>query len=188
MPVDPRRLGRGAGQHGHAVVAHPGGRRPRHPVQARPAGRDRGRRRDRPGLVGADPDLDRTAAIAWPPRRAAHVVVAGAAVTGILTATALTGDPLTQAGPIARNVAGLGGLVALGAATLGAARAWLLPLTWTVLLVRYTPPFGIPPTGPAYKVMLTWLVQPPGTAPANVAAVLLAAAGTLAYALFSTRR
>src|SRR5262245_22899921 len=44
------------------------------------------------GLAGADVDLDRTAALAWPPRRAAHVIAAGAAVAGIVAAAALTGD------------------------------------------------------------------------------------------------
>jgi len=52
------------------------------------------------GLAGADIDLDRTAAIAWPPRRAAHVIAAGAAVIGIIAATALTGDQIAPAGRI----------------------------------------------------------------------------------------
>lgn len=141
-----------------------------------------------PGLVGADPDLDRVSAIAWPPRRAAHVVVAGAAVVGLLAATALAGEQMAGTGHIARNVAGLTGLVALGAAVLGAARAPLLPVLWTVLVLRYAPPMGEPPTRPAYKVMLTWMVQPPGARAATVAAVVLAAAGTLAYAVLGSRR
>src|SRR5262245_12294210 len=65
-----------------------------------------------PALAGQDPELDKTAAIRWPLRRAAHVTLATAVVTGILSATALTGHPLNQAGPIARNVVGLAGLVA----------------------------------------------------------------------------
>jgi hypothetical protein len=127
-----------------------------------------------PGLAGADGDLDRTAAIAWPPRRAAHVLAATAAGVGILGATALTGDPLTQAGPFVRNVIGLAGLIALGAATFGASRAWLLPATWILLLLQYTPPFGTPPDQPTYKVMLTWLMQPAETPSATIAAVILA--------------
>src|SRR6266540_4551330 len=35
-----------------------------------------------PGLAGADHDLDRTAAIAWLPRRAAHVTTGAAIVAG----------------------------------------------------------------------------------------------------------
>lgn len=141
-----------------------------------------------PGLAGADIDLDRTAAISWPPRRAAHVVVAGAAVIGILAATALTGDPLAHAGPIARAITGMGGLVALGATTLGASHAWLPPATWTLLVLRFSPPFGTAPTGPTYELMLTWVIQPAGTTPATVTAVILGAAGTLTYAVFGTRR
>jgi hypothetical protein len=141
-----------------------------------------------PGLAGADLDLDRTAAIAWPARRAAHIITANATVVGILTATALTGDALIHAGPIARNVIGLGGLVALGAATLGASRAWLLPITWILLLARFAPPFGTPPASPTYEQMLTWLMQPPETTSATVTAVILGVAGTLAYAIFGTRR
>lgn len=141
-----------------------------------------------PGLTGPDHDLDRASAIAWPPRRATHVVVAGAAVLGLLAATAVAGQPMAAAGQLARNVAGLAGLVALGATTLGAARASLLPVVWTVLVLRYAPPMGDPPTRPAYKVALTWMVQPVDTRTATLAAVALATAGTLAYALFGSRR
>lgn len=140
-----------------------------------------------PGLAGADPDLDRAAAIAWPPRRAAHLIVAGVAVFGALAATALVGEQSADAGQIARNVAGLTGLVALGAVGFGAARASLLPVLWTVLVLWWAPPMGVPPTGPPYRVMLTWMVQPAGTQPAVMAAVVLAAAGTVAYALFGSR-
>ena len=141
-----------------------------------------------PGLAGADHDLDRASAIAWPPRRAAHVIVAGAAVVGLLAATALAGEQMAAMAHIARNVAGLAGLVALGAAILGAGRAPLLPVVWTVLVLRYAPPMGEPPTRPAYKVMLTWMVQPVESRAATVAAIVLAAAGTLAYAVLGSRR
>ncbi len=140
------------------------------------------------GLAGADHDLDRASAIAWPPRRAAHVLVAGVTVVGLLAATALVGEPMAGTGHIARNVAGLTGLVALGAVTLGAARAPLLPVVWTALVLRYAPPMGEPPTRPTYKVMLTWMVQPVDSRAATIAAVLLAAAGTLAYAFLGSRR
>jgi hypothetical protein len=141
-----------------------------------------------PGLASADLDLDRASAIAWPPRRAAHVVVAGAAVASLLAATALAGERMTGNGLIARNVAGLAGLVALGAAIVGAARAPLLPVVWTALVLRYAPPMGQPPTRPAYKVMLTWMVQPTDALWATTAAVILAVAGTLVYALLGSRR
>jgi hypothetical protein len=141
-----------------------------------------------PGLAGADHDLDRASAIAWPPRRAAHMIVAGAAVLGLLAATALIGEQMAGTGQIARNVAGLTGLVAIGATVLGAARAPLVPVIWTALVLQYAPPMGEPPTRPAYKVMLTWMVQPVEARAATVAAVALAAAGTLAYAVLGSRR
>jgi hypothetical protein len=141
-----------------------------------------------PGLAGADHDLDRTAAIAWPVRRAVHITVAAGVVTAILGATTLTGHPLNQAGPISRNVIGLTGLVALGAATVGPSRAWLPPLIWTALLLRYTPPFGTPPSHPAPLQMLTWLMQPAGATSAAVAAVMLGVAGTVSYAILGPRR
>jgi hypothetical protein len=140
-----------------------------------------------PGLASADHDLDRTAAVAWPVRRAIHIALAAGAVTAILSATALTSHPLNQAGPISRNVIGLTGLIALGAATAGPSRAWLLPLTWTVLLLRYTPPFGTPPNHPAPLQMLTWLMQPAGTTSATVVAVLLGISGTVSCAIHGPR-
>jgi hypothetical protein len=141
-----------------------------------------------PGLAGPDHDLDQASAIAWPPRRAAHVIAAGAAVVGLLAATALAGEEMASTGHIARNVAGLAGLVALGATVFGADRAPLVPVIWTVLVLRYAAPMGEPPTRPTYKVMLTWMVQPIETRAATVAAVVLAAAGTLAYAVLGSRR
>ena len=140
------------------------------------------------GLAGPDHDLDKTAAIAWPPRRAAHIIVAGAAVLATLTATALAGEQMAHAGQLARNVAGLTGLIALGAVVLGAAQAPLLPVLWTVLALWWAPPIGEPPTRPAYKVMLTWMVQPPNARAATVAAVILATVGTATYAALGSRR
>jgi hypothetical protein len=141
-----------------------------------------------PGLAGADPDLDRTAAIAWPPRRAGHLIVAGSAVLGALYTTALAGEHMAAIGYLARNVAGLTGLVALGAVILGAARAPLLPVVWTLVVLWWAPPMGVPPTHPAYKVVLTWMVQPVQTQQATVVAIALAIAGTLAYATLGSRR
>jgi hypothetical protein len=140
------------------------------------------------GLAGPDHDLDKIAAIAWPPRRAAHIIVAGAAVLTALAATALAGEQMSHASQLARNVAGLTGLVALGAVALGAAQAPLLPVVWTVIVLWWAPPLGQPPTRPTYKVVLTWMVQPPGTRAATVAAVILATLGAGAYAVLGSRR
>lgn len=136
-----------------------------------------------PGLAGADYDLEKGAAVAWPPLRAGHVVVAGAVLIGVFALTGQAGGGL-----IARNVIGLGGLVALGATVLGAPRAPLLPVVWAALVLRFAPPLGVPPARPTYKVMLTWMTQPDGTRSATVAALILGAAGTLAYAVFGARR
>jgi hypothetical protein len=63
-----------------------------------------------------------------------------------------------------------------------------VPVIWTVLVLQYAPPMGEPPTRPAYKVMLTWMVQPADAHAAVIAAVVLAAAGTFAYAVLGSRR
>lgn len=141
-----------------------------------------------PGLSGPDPDLDRVAAIAWPPRRAAHVIIAAAAVTALLASASRTGHQPVGIGPLTRNVTGLAGLTALGATALGAARAPLLPILWAALVLPFTPPMGEPPTRPAAKVVLTWMVQPTTTQTASFAAITLATAGTVAYAVLGSNR
>jgi hypothetical protein len=139
-----------------------------------------------PGLAGADADLDRTAAVAWPPRRAAHLVAACAAAARIVAATALTGHQLAAAGRVARDAVGMSGLVALGATTLGAGRAWLVPLTWT--LVAMTLVAALPPSSAATpQEVLTWMLQPADATPATATAAVLGAAGLLAYAALGAR-
>jgi hypothetical protein len=56
------------------------------------------------------------------------------------------------------------------------------------LLMQVAPPMGAPPDRPMYKEIFTWLVQPSGTTPATVTAVILGVVGTLAYAVFGSRR
>ena len=135
-----------------------------------------------PGLVGADLSLDRTAALAWPPRRAAHVVVGAAIVAGVLAATALTGHELAPATVLVRDAVGLCGLVALGAVVLGAGLAWIPAVTWTAALVM-----AGPQSHGWHQVALTWLVQPAGTTSATVTALALGVAGAIAYALAGSR-
>src|SRR5262245_43580224 len=53
-----------------------------------------------PGLAGADVELERVTALAWPPRRAAHLVLAAAIALGLLAATALAGTPMTSLGQL----------------------------------------------------------------------------------------
>jgi hypothetical protein len=74
-------------------------------------------------------------------------------------------------------------------AAVGATRAPLLPVTWTLLVLRFSPALGgTPPARPVYKQALSWMIQPPGTTSATAAAVLHGVAGTLAYAIFGPRR
>lgn len=61
-------------------------------------------------------------------------------------------------------------------------------MLWTTVVLWWTPPAGEPPTRPAYKVALTWMAQPPQDRAALVTAIVLAALGTLAYALLGARR
>jgi hypothetical protein len=134
-----------------------------------------------PGLAGADIDLDRTAAIAWPPRRAVHVITA-AVVVGSIAATALTGDQMAPARRIVRDAVGMSGLTALGAATLGAGRAWVPSLAWTMPTLLWAPP------GTAlHQQVLAWMLQPAHTTPATVTALVLGAGGVLTYALLGPR-
>lgn len=129
------------------------------------------------GLGGQDLALDRTAAIRWAPRRAAHVLLAAAAVGAVLAA----GDPATTAFAV-RDAAGLLGLAALGAALTGAQYAWTLPFTWLVLTL-----FAPPATSTPARIA-TWLLQPPGTPTATWTAAALTLTGTTAYALTGPRR
>jgi hypothetical protein len=144
-----------------------------------------------PGLAGADAALDRTAAIAWPPRRAAHLIagiVATAAAVAAGAATTLASHTAESGGgphieTIARAAVGLGGLVGLCAAVLGTGRAWLVPVAWTVLVV-----LNGPATGSWRVEALTWLVQPVGSTAATATAVALGVAGTIGYAIFGAPR
>jgi len=133
-----------------------------------------------PGLAGADLDLDRVAGFAWAPRRAAHLLLGGALTVGLL---ALAVRDEATVSWIARDVAGLTGLIGIGAAALGASRGPLLCLLWTAAAI------ALPAVDrPAYRVILTWMMQPAGTTTATVAAVVLAVGGVLTYALAGPRR
>jgi hypothetical protein len=88
----------------------------------------------------------------------------------------VTGARFGPAWLVVRDAAGLLGLTALGAATLGTARAWFLPLGWTLAAILF------PQTEPVIGQILTWQAQPPATTAATVTAVLLALGGLIAYA------
>ncbi|MFG2988186.1 hypothetical protein ACGFZK_02550 [Streptomyces sp. NPDC048257] len=134
------------------------------------------------GLAGQDLALDRTAAISWTPRRAAHVLLCGVLIGAVLLAAqTMSGQPATPAF-VVRNSAGLMGLVALGAAWGGGQLAWLLPFAWLSFS------FVVPPATDAPTQVLTWMLLPPGTAAAAWTALVLAVAGTTLYAVGGPRR
>ncbi|MER6364407.1 hypothetical protein [Kitasatospora sp. NPDC001527] len=126
------------------------------------------------GLGGQDHALDRTAALRWPPRRAAHVLLCA-----VLAAAVLPPGPLAVT---VRDSAGLTGLAALGAVCFGRACAWLLPFGWLCAS------FVLPPAPDLATRILTWPLLPPGTALATLTALTLATTGTALYALAGPRR
>ncbi|CCH89250.1 conserved membrane protein of unknown function [Modestobacter italicus] len=126
-------------------------------------------------LGGPDDDLDRTGALPWPPRRAAHLLAALIIMVLPLLATLLTGARFGPVGLVVRDAAGLLGLAALSAATIGPARSWFLPLGWTLAAIVF------PLSGQAWQEALTWQSQPPGSAAATATASLLAVGGLVGY-------
>jgi hypothetical protein len=138
------------------------------------------------GLAGHDRDLDRTAALSWPPWRTAHVVAAGAIVVSLVAGTAITGERLAPAGHIIRDTVGMAGLLALGAATLGAGRAWIPPVAVALLSETIAPRLGPPPLD-AYEQALAWTHQPTTSTTATVTAAVLGVAGAVSYAIAGSR-
>ncbi|MEV8390739.1 MULTISPECIES: hypothetical protein [unclassified Streptomyces] len=134
------------------------------------------------GLSGQDRALDRTAAIRWAPRRAAHVLLIGVLAGAVSLLLLAAGDEPVRAGTLLRNSAGSAGLAAIGAALWGGRYAWALPLGWCAVALF------VPPTGGVTAQVTTWLLQPSGTTAADATAVALAAGGGLLYALAGPRR
>ncbi|MCZ4511682.1 hypothetical protein O3Q52_26580, partial [Streptomyces sp. ActVer] len=134
------------------------------------------------GLGGQDLALDRTAAIRWVPRRAAHVLLAGAVVAAALLTVQSMGAPMATAAFVVRDSAGLMGLVAFGAALSGGQYAWTLPFAWLSFSF-----FAPPPTSAPMEVA-TWMLLPPGTATGTWTALVLTVVGTAAYAVAGPRR
>ncbi|CAM5335743.1 hypothetical protein [Streptomyces avidinii] len=134
------------------------------------------------GLGGQDLALDRTAAIRWVPRRAVHVLLCGMLIGAVLLAVqTMEGQPASTA-LVVRNSAGLMGLVALGAAWCGGPYAWIPPFASLSLS------FVVPPAPDPATQVLTWMLLPPGTTAGVWTALVLAVAGTTAYAVAGPRR
>lgn len=125
-------------------------------------------------LGGPDDTLDRTAARPWASLRMSHLAAALTCVLMLLLVTLLTGTRFGPVGCVLRDAAGLLGLTALGAAAVGTARSWFLPLGWTLGAVVF-PGMGM------VGETLTWQTQASDSRPAAMVAALLAAAGTAAY-------
>ncbi len=134
------------------------------------------------GLGGRDISLDRTAAIRWIPRRAAHVLVAGAVAGTALLAVQGAGAKFAPAALIVRDSAGLVGLAALGAVLCGAQFAWTLPVGWLAFTLLVPLPPGI-----AGEVSGWMIITPATTASATTAWALLVT-GTMLYAAAGPRR
>jgi hypothetical protein len=128
-------------------------------------------------LGGPDDALEGTAALSWPPRRAAHLLAAVLLVVALLLVTRATGAQFGPAWLVVRDAAGLLGLTALAAATIGTARAWFLPLGWTLAAILF------PRSEPLLGRILTWQAQAPASVAAALTAGLLALGGLIAYAL-----
>ncbi|MET7849971.1 hypothetical protein ABZT48_17400 [Streptomyces avermitilis] len=136
------------------------------------------------GLSGQDLALDRTAAIRWVPRRAAHVLLCGAVVGTVLLTVQAMGEDLATTAFVVRDSAGLMGLAALGAALSGGQYAWTLPFAW--LSFSFFAP--APTSAPLPLQVANWMLLPPGTAAGTWTALVLAVAGTAAYAVTGPRR
>lgn len=134
-------------------------------------------------LAGPDDALDRTAARSWPPLRIAHLLTASAVVIGPLLATLPTEARFAPAALVVRDAAGLLGLTALGAATIGVPRAWFGPLGWTLTVVVVSPA-----SDRRWHQVLTWQSHAPDSRAAAAMAGLLAVGGLIAYALAGPAR
>ncbi|MFI2609104.1 hypothetical protein [Kitasatospora sp. NPDC018619] len=134
------------------------------------------------GLGGRDVVLERTAAIRWAPRRAAHVLLVGAFAGAALLALQAAGVRLAPAGAVLRDSAGLVGLAALGAVLCGAQFAWTLPMGWLAVTLL------VPTPGGTAGEVAKWMLFPTGTTAADATGWALLVAGTAVYAVAGPRR
>jgi hypothetical protein len=133
-------------------------------------------------LGGPDDALEGTAGLVWPSRRIVHLLAAFLIVVLPLLATLATGARFGPGWMVVRDAAGLLGLTALGAATIGTARSWFLPLGWTLAAILF------PRSDTHLGQVLTWQSQSPASTAAAVTAGVLAGAGVIAYAAMGPAR
>jgi hypothetical protein len=128
-------------------------------------------------LGGDDDSLESGTALLWPPRRALHLLAIAVVAAVPLLASRATGASFGSAEDTLRAVAGLTGLIGLGAALLGTRMAWQLPICWTVIQLIIG---GA--SSPGWRESLFWLVEPAESEVAATTAAVLLAAGLLTYA------
>ncbi|GLY19544.1 hypothetical protein Kisp01_65580 [Kineosporia sp. NBRC 101677] len=133
-------------------------------------------------LSGPDDELDETGAVPWPVRRAVHLLIVVVLVGGLMLITQLTGTRFGPMSLVLRDTAGLLGLSALSAAVIGTARAWFVPLGWTMAAVIF------PRSDTLLSRVLTWQAQEPTSTAAAVTATVLALAGLIAYTVMGPAR
>lgn len=133
------------------------------------------------GLAGQDLALDRAAALAWAPRRAAHLLLAGAVAAGMWLAPYLVAGDAAPVAFVVRDAAGFLGLAGLGAAMLGGRYAWAPPIA--VVMPAF---FASPET--TLERVAAWPVAAVDADVAAWTAVALLVAGLSAYALGGPRR
>ncbi|CAM5241125.1 hypothetical protein GCM10010329_44960 [Streptomyces spiroverticillatus] len=134
------------------------------------------------GLGGQDPALDRTAALAWIPRRAAHLALGGVLAGAVLLGVQVLSGQETSVGLVVRDAAGLMGLVGLGAAWCGRQYAWLPAFAWLAVS------FVVPPSPDGATQVLTWMLSAPEAPGAAWTAGVLGAGGLVAYGVGGVRR
>lgn len=133
-------------------------------------------------LSGPDDELDETGALAWPARRALHLLSALVVVGGELLITQVTDARFGPVVLVLRDAAGLLGLTALSAAVIGTAKAWSVPLAWTLAAIAF------PPRDSLLGRVLTWQTQEPPSSAAAVTATVLALTGLITHAMTGPAR
>jgi hypothetical protein len=128
-------------------------------------------------LASHDNDLEKTAAMPWPPRRVLHLVAVGVVVAGALLCTQLVGVHFGAAGQVVRNCVGLAGLIGLCVALFGTGLASIPMTTWVAVQASAGVPGGQP-----WRQSLFWMMQSQDSGPAAVTAAALFLAGVIAYA------
>ncbi|MFI6761043.1 hypothetical protein ACIBF5_18095 [Micromonospora sp. NPDC050417] len=129
-----------------------------------------------PTLAGADEELERGTARPWRRWRLGHLLLAVAGIGAALTSTGLRAPEVFGAHALLRNTLGCVGLVALGAALLGARLAWLPAFGYVCAVYA-----AGPRSGDAARFW-AWPLQPSSVSASWLTAGTLFAVGTFWYA------